>query len=441
MRKSTKQLALLGAGLAGLLVGSGLWGPRSADIVDGIAFVPGTAQAAQSACPTSQFLYAFGVPPPGGCRFITPADVLQSVAFTKQASARSDNYSATNLDDGSTIYLNASGVGEKTLTIPTLSLLGSSRFSVRACNIDTRPWSLVSTDAGTIKLYPKQCNLLASTGTALVYDRQFQRWNVTTALNIHVGPSGACNDANDGLVTGPTGAICDPQVAFNLIRSDILCQGSNSSVQIKVDDGLTYNKPLIMFGTHPPGCSDQIPITGNADPTKVKLTVPTGQTGFDIEDGMITTISGLSIVCTNATGIKSRGPGAVIDIEGVLINDCTGGSAIVVQDSGHVNVVGAPGLQLLGSAAVGFNVLGTGSLLSIPASAVTVTNSAITITNFLIAANLGEVSAGTIVGGSSLTGTRWLSDNNAVIHGASGSCDGTFPGTINGTASRGGLCN
>lgn len=361
--------------------------------------------------------------------------------FTRGSATKAVSYTAANADNGTTIYLNSAGIGGKTLTISALGSYSDSKYSVRACNTDTRVWTLASADGGNLKLYPKQCNAASSNGTALVYDRQFQRYNVTTGLLINVGPSGACNDANDGLGTGSGGAVCSGTVAFDIIRGEMQCQGGAVSIQLA--DG-NYNQSFAMAGVHPPGCSDQVPIQGHSGvPTAVVVTAPTGDTAFNIQDQAISTVQNLSVVCTNANGFFARGGAATLDIFNVLTNDCAGGTIVGASDGGHVNVVGSPGLIVQGNAAVAFSSGGSGSLVSIPAGTVSVTNNPVTITNFLVASDLGYIRGGIFIGAGAVTGTRWVSANNSVISGytTGGGCNFVIPGSINGSASTGGVCN
>lgn len=368
--------------------------------------------------------------------------VKNAPLFTKTSSIQTSNYTVTNTDDHTYIYLNSSGVGGKTLTISPLGSYTDTQFSVGFCNQETRVWTIASADAGSLKLYPKQCNTLHSNGSVLVYERQFQPYVLTAGQLINIAPAGSCNNANDGLVPGPTGAVCSFSVAVNIAHREMICVGG--SLGFSLSAGTFTGQTFFLTGWPPPGCGNQLPITGvSAAATIISSCI---SPCFDIEDGAITTISNLLYKCDGVTGIFSRGTGAIVDLQLVVADSCVGGSPISIADGGHVNMLPDPisgiGLIIQGSASTAITVNGAGSLIS-ATSGLSVTSNPITMTgNFLTVLNTGYANMGSIVGGGAVTGTKWAVSGNGVIATGSGNCNTFFNnvGTVNGSATTGGQC-
>jgi hypothetical protein len=379
----------------------------------------------------------------------TTAFVTGAIAAPVVATLNSTNtasYTVANADDHSTIYFTGS-TPNQTITVNALSTYTDPFFSVSACNQNTRRLTISSADAGTRLLYPNRCVTLqpnTSTG-GLVYDRPFEPYVVTAGgTGFHIGPAGACNDANDGLVAGSAGAVCTPSIIVSEVYRDIVCTAGGSAI-IVPDDGAYTNFNLAMGGVRPPGCSDQVPIVGSSS-ANVILNCLAGNPCFDIEDGAITTIVGVFFDCTGATGVFSRGTGAIVDLQLVVSGPCAGGSPISVSDGGHVNMlpdpIGGIGLVITGNSANVITVDGPGSLFSATAG-LSVTSNPITVGIFLVALKTGVMNMGLVGGGGSVTGTRWATASNGVIQVGSGLCNSSFAnlGSINGASNTGGQCN
>lgn len=357
--------------------------------------------------------------------------------LTKIASTETANYTAANSDAHTIIYLTSGGSGGQTLTVNALTSYSDAAYAVGFCNEDSRVWNVSSADAGSLKLYPGQCNALTSNGSALKYYLPKTRYRVANAV-IYMGPSGSCSDSNDGLAATTGGQVCSGSTAVAIIQQDLDNLGTVPTIQVA--DG-TYSQTVGFAGTITGG-GDQIQLTGDqSTPSNVVFEAPSGQPAFDVEDLAIMTLNGIEIACTNSTseGVFAR-QNATVDLAKVILGSCDNNNAFVAQEGGHVNDI-SNGLTLDGNANIYFLSTGAGSTISISGVTITCSGSNASGTAFVQATQLAEVAASSLSfsGCSGQTGVRWLTSYNSVIQ-TGASCNSLFPGNSNGTASDNSLC-
>lgn len=288
------------------------------------------------------------------------------------------------------------------------------------------------------------------------WDQSF--WVSTGPLKyVYQGPelyvaSSGCSDNNDGLL--PTTPLCNVNVAARLAQANFTC--TTGLVTINLAAGTYSNEDWAMAGPPPPGCGDQIIISGvSGSPTSVLVTCASAGDCFDVEDHFITTLEYLEIGCISATGVYSR-QFAVVDLNEVEFGSCNSGSDMIADEGGHINILnpgtGIYGALIAGNANVAIEARGAGSEISATATptqeTLAITSSAISISGaFADAIQGGQLNLGPsqITGGGSVTGTEWAADSLGLIftNGSGVPCNSFFnvAGSVGGSATNGAVCN
>ena len=366
----------------------------------------------------------------------------QTALLYAQTTQTTDNYTAGSGDSHKLFNLNASAAGNKTFTVPAASGLPSD-FSIGVCNRDSATWNFTSADAGTVKLYPGQCNGMAldSTRTKMAFLQPFQRYYFSSAT-LYVGVTSCSDTTNDGLAQSRP--FCTIQKAINTFVNDIDLAGGTGTIQLQAD-GRTYTE-CIEHNGFATGGGDQLHIIGNSlAPTNAVL-MGCGTAGTPVataEDGGILTLDSVEIACNNGPGAFARQNG-VVDVTNVVLGSCTGQNMLDAENGGNVNVTG--NLSVQGNAAAVVYASGGGAQIII--GSVTVTVGTFNWSNaFAVATNLGQVIAQTVTWNiSAPTGKRFSGLNLGDIN-TNGSCTtgspGTstyFPGSVAGTLTNSAVC-
>lgn len=381
----------------------------------------------------------------------TSTTQLATTAFTQAAitaaspligtGSRSISTSDTalNADAHTTIYL-IGAVANQTLTVSALGSYTDSKYSLQVCNSRSsgHRWLVNSADAGSLRLYPGQCNTLGSTGSALVYQKQFQRY-YSAAPTVFVGPSGQCSSGNDGLTATTAGQLCSINAGLALLSTDFDSGGGNGTV--KLADG-SYTEDVFWAGQST-NIGDGVAIVGNlGSPTSVFVQPNPGGVAFGARDYGILFVTSLETACNGAGAAIQASQFSTIDVTSVFFGGCPGAVMNSAADGGHVDWDG--GNILDGNATNAFGADGAGSQFEIESQTISCIG-AINITFFVEATGLAQAKMPglSFVGCGSVAGTRWLAGTNAIITTGSGNCNAYFPGSGNGSVvdSSAALCD
>lgn len=255
--------------------------------------------------------------------------VTNAITQGSGVNSVSANYTVLNADIRKTIYTTGT-TANQTITVNALSTYANSTFSISVCNSSTHVWTITSADAGSVRLYPTQCNSLKSNGTVLNYTLGFQRYAATT---LFVGPSGSCNNANDGLTADSAGQVCSFNTAIVRIQSDLDTHGT--AAQVTPSTG-TYTENVFFAGVIVGG-GDLISINPSGNITVIAASGAV----FGVRDLGILSLAGgthtFSLGCSGATGVQAT-QFATLDIQSIRIASCT--TPFIAIDHGHINVAG-----------------------------------------------------------------------------------------------------
>jgi hypothetical protein len=350
------------------------------------------------------------------------------ISLQAGSSTQAASYTVLNGDDRTTIYLTGT-TANQTITVGALGSYTDPKFAVTICNETTHRWTISSADAGALSLWPKQCNALQSSGSALVYFAPFQRYQSGASGTFYVGQAGSCNNNNDGLTADSFGQLCSIQSTINLIKSNWDGRGNNTTIQLA--DG-TYTEAFSIAGQGV-WAGDGIQVQGDTGNfAAVTLFAPAGSTPIaSARDYGIFFLTDLRISCASGPGVNAS-QFSTIDVTNVTVTSCDGNNAFEAQDGGHIDFDG--GTIIAGNMATLCIAQGVGALCSMPSQTFTCTGTH-TITNFVVANDLAQINA---VGATfpscpgNITGTRWAAGVNSVVDTGGGGAT-FFPGNVNGT--------
>lgn len=313
----------------------------------------------------------------------------------------------------------------------TITLLNGNNS--RAQEISGFP--VPSLGCGTACLWPGQAITVMSVSSAWQATIQPGRY-INAAATLYVGPSGSCNDNNDGLAASSGGQLCTVGKAVNLLHGYFDTRGTNPTIQVA--DG-AYSETITVNGQGDYQ-ADGIIINGNATtPTNVTFAAPASAAILMARDFGIVFLKNLEISCaaSGSSGINAS-QFATIDLVNVYIGSCDNHTPIEAQDGGHIDFDG--GLVIDGNAATIFYANGVGAQVEVESQTVSCIGSLSISSAFAVASDLGEVLAPglTFAGCGSVTGSYYLAVTNALIQTGGGGAT-YFPGSTGGSTSTGGL--
>lgn len=357
-------------------------------------------------------------------------DEFDQIIWSNTRLAKTANYTVANTDKAATIALGGSAC--YTLTFNAASGYDAN-FSVTVLNEDTatpRAKIIAISGLANFFLYPGQSVVVFNQNNVWSVQGK-SRWRIPSGTTTIYTNQSLGNDSNDGLATGAGNAMATVQAAMIRISRDIDVAGNSVLVQMGANEsgvgGVHLGVNGFFIGT---GGGAAITLDGGG------FTLDGGSSpainlffsyGFTVQN---ITLQGANCISLDHAQMRA---GA-----GVVWGVTTGHQLTAFYESklelnSASTIGGAPGLSFI-SVQYGSTAIFTG--------AITFNVNVAYPLSFVFAKNCGiaEFSNATIVlNGKTVTGTRWLSDSNAIVISATGVPNTYFPGNANGSATNGGL--
>ncbi len=323
--------------------------------------------------------------------------------------------------------------------------------SVMVIDEDSRSKSLtgVSTGVPQYLVWPNQ--VITATYDGIAWSSNGPQRYLIQSPVVYVGSVpgttlGQCSDSNDGLSN--QAPMCTASAAVSLLQSYFACGTTsggynNTAATVNLLAGVYSSFNLQIYGPPPPGCGNQIMITGAGH---AQVTLNCAGKCVDAQNGAGAEVSGFTFNCGSAPGITARET-ARLQIADATEASCTGQNVVEADAGGFISIATTPsGIVINGKANDVFSAQGAGSTIYAPSGSVSVNSSPVTFAYFADAIQLGELVFGPtqVVGGGAVTGVEWFADLNGAIStsGSGTSCNAFFGnvGNQNGVASNGGQC-
>jgi hypothetical protein len=364
-----------------------------------------------------------------------PAGVSANVLNTQTA-----NYSIATTDCGKTVQLGTGSTGQFTLTIPATAGFAATCV-VDVVNGDTVRGKLLTGLSTSLpaKLYPRQSFTIKVVNGNWAVTKAPGRWIIPGAVTLFVDPAGS--DSNDCLASGTANAC--------LTLAGAMADAISNIDEAGVGGGLTFQ---LACGTYTASGGDMVHYSGRqvgaqgggaitilgcdgvAEDTL--LSVTSGSV-FSFNTGAIAFVKNLAVATTTSGDCIGASDLTKVYLFNISFHACAG-NHISAQNQSIIEV--DANLIIAGGAGVSHINVGSSSTFQFNATSVSFTANATFGTAFAIAQQAGSMTyaATFTLNAHTVTGPRFLVQQNGIIVTGSGGNLNFFPGSTAGSTATGG---
>lgn len=256
-----------------------------------------------------------------------------------------------------------------------------------------------------------------------------RRTVLTAALSLYVRTDGS--DTNNGMSNVAGGAFLTLQAAINYVANKLDLNGNAVTIQVGAGTyaaGVTIDGPFV--GTSGGG---SVSLVGDTTtPSNVLISV-TSANCIVAQNGAVVNVGGFKVVAaTSGIGLAATTSARIIQTGKMDFGACAT-SHFNVASGGKITNFGV-NYDITGAAPAHWLANGTGSLVSVQLSTITITGTPAFSSQFASASSLCHVLCNANTFSGSATGTRYSATLNAVIE----SGGATLPGNAAGSTATGG---